>query len=104
MPCLRLLDKVRGIGWASSKFFVPLSFLSCIERLKPPLDNGLTEDLFRLVWAELYLTVPALVSQFDLELYEITIEDSQFGSDAFVTQTKSHNNARVTVRRLFRNS
>ncbi|KAL8670824.1 MAG: hypothetical protein Q9168_004660 [Polycauliona sp. 1 TL-2023] len=87
-----------------SNSFVPERWLDPenkrrMETVFAPFGRGPRTCLgINLVWAKLYLTVPAVFSNFDMELYQTKLEDVEFGSDAYVTQTKGSNGVRVTVK------
>ena len=51
-----------------------------------------------LVWAQLYLTLAAVCSRFDFELYETTHENIEFAGDAFIPKMKRKNGVRVTAK------
>ena len=58
--------------------------------------------LSRLALAELYLTLAAVFSRFDFQLYETGIENIQLGSDGYMPIMKSAHGVRVLVKRVER--
>ncbi|KAI0809864.1 trichodiene oxygenase [Xylaria sp. FL0064] len=86
--------------------FKPQRWLDLQERLKlekfyAPFSKGPRNCLgMHLAWAELYMTVAALVEHFDIVFDSSAIDDITCTSDQFTIGTAGNNGLPVTVRRV----
>ncbi|KAL2045973.1 hypothetical protein ABVK25_011886 [Lepraria finkii] len=70
-----------------------------LDKIFMPFSSGARMCIgIHFAWTELYLTVAAICTRFDFELYKTTKDDLLLGGDAFLPKMKSNNGVRVIAK------